>query len=74
MLLQDVRYELCTENTKGFNPHPRIFRALKTMAEAQEALDKWRYLYPNDGTFLVRTVMTRITKKMKKSQARLKAV
>lgn len=74
MLIQEVRYELCTETPKGFNPHPRIYGPYKTLAEGEDALAKWRYLYSNDNTFLVRTFMVRGPKKRKKSQMRLKAV
>ncbi|HEU5408487.1 MAG TPA: hypothetical protein VFU48_12015, partial [Nitrospira sp.] len=74
MLLQEVRYELCTETSKGFNPHPRIVGPYKTLAEGEEALAKWRYLYPNENTFLVRTMMVRISNRKRKGPGRLKAV
>lgn len=74
MLLQEVRYELCKETSKGFSPHPRIYGPYKTLAEGEEALAKWRYSYPNDNTFLVRTIMVRVSPKREKSQTRLKAV
>lgn len=74
MLLQEVRYELCTETSKGFNPHPRIYGPYKTLAEGEDALAKWRYSYPNENTFLVRTTMVRLSKERTKSRARLKAV
>lgn len=74
LLHQEVRYELCTETSKGFNPHPRIYGPYKTLAEGEDALAKWRYSYPNENTFLVRITMVRISKERKNSQARLKIV
>lgn len=73
MLLQEVYYALSTEEANGFLPNPRLWSD-KTLVEAEKRLARWRCTSPNVNAFIVRIMITRISKKMKKSQARLKAV
>ena len=54
----ETHYEICTEDSEGFNPREGSFASRD---EAEMALSTYRRQWPGEKAFIVRTTMTKIS-------------
>lgn len=69
MLNQEIYYDLCTEINGEFHPH---ISGWPTIAEANEALVRYRRHCPDEKVFIIQIAWTRVSNK-KQSQVGLLA-
>ncbi len=60
MLNQEIYYDLCTTINGEFHPHARGW---PTLAEAEEALARYRQRFPKRRTFIIEIAWTRVLHK-----------
>lgn len=60
MLHQEIHYEIVEEDEHGFNP---CGFSLASFAEAEEELARYRRNWPGTNACIVRTTMTRVSKR-----------
>lgn len=57
---QETHYEIVEEDEHGFNP---CCFSCASLAEAEKELARHRHRWPGSNAFIVRTTMTRVSKK-----------
>lgn len=60
MLHQEIRYEIVEEDEAGFSP---CCICCASFAEAEQELARYLHSWPGSNAFIVRTTMTRVSKK-----------